>query len=256
MESKKTIYFSDENHDDFSGIKRKTIVVDKNFKYISKNPLFKSLAFVCHRLIMKPFAFVYMKIKFRHKVVGKKHLKNFKNGYFLYANHTLMAGDAFIPNLTSHKKTYMIVHADNVSQKGLKNFMVMNGAIPVPTHPSGMKSFLNAVETRAKSCPIVIYPEAHIWPYYTKIRPFQSGSFRYPIKFDRPVFCLTNTFVKTKFRKTPKVITYIDGPFEVDKNLPLKEQERALQELVANAMKQRAKNSNYEYFKYIKKENR
>lgn len=253
-----TIYYTDELNDDFSSIKQNTIQVDCNFKYVHKNIFWKIGEFVVYRLIMKPFAFIYCKLKFRHKIVNKKVLKKYrKQSYFIYANHTLMAGDAFIPNLLDyHKKTYMVVHADNVSQKGLKNFMLMNGAIPIPTKLNGMPNFLNTLKYRTKkNSAIIIYPEAHVWPYYTKIRPFSSTSFRYPIKLNQPTFCITNTFVKTKFRKTPKVVTFIDGPFFVDSTLPPKEQENCLRNLVYNTMQNRSKYSNYEFIKYEKIEN-
>ena len=58
-----------------------------------------------------------------------------------------------------------------------------------------MKNFINAIETHLnRKHPITIYPEAHIWPYYTKIRPFRDVSFRYPIQYKKPTFCMTNTY--------------------------------------------------------------
>lgn len=251
----KTIYFKDEVNEDFANIKRDTICVDSNFKYTKHNPLWKCMAFVVYRLIMKPFAYVYCKIKFRQKTVNKSKLKPFKkSGYFIYGNHTLMAGDAFIPNIVQYSKRIdMIVHADNISQKGLKNFVLMNGAIPIPTKMNGMKNFLDAIKTRVdKGSAIMVYPEAHVWPYYTKIRPYSSTAFRYPVKFDKPVFCLTNTFKKTRFRKTPKVITYIDGPFYLDATLDTKSQEQQLKNSVYSCMVERAKSSDYEFVKYVK----
>lgn len=252
----KVIYFKNETEDDFSGIKRKTIDVDNSFSYSNNNLLSKAFSFIVYKLIMYPFVFLYTKIKFRHKIVNKKILKPYeKKGYVMYGNHTLMAGDAFIPNLINYRKTYMIVHADNVSQRCLKNFMLMNGAIPIPTNPSGMKNFLNHVKARLqKGNPIVIYPEAHVWPYYTKIRPFHNSSFNIPIKLDCPVFCFTNTFVKTKFRKTPKVITYVDGPFEYDKSCMLKQCEEQLKNSVHKTMEERAEKSDYQFIKYVKVE--
>lgn len=252
-------YYTDEINDEFSGIKRETIKIDGNYEYIKKNALWNLTAFFAYRIIMVPFAFFYTKIKFRHKIVNKKALKNIKDGggYFMYGNHTLMGGDAFIPNMINlPRKTYTIVHADNLSKKGLKTFLELNGALPLPETASGMKNFIEAVEKRVvEGNAIQIYPEAHIWPYYTKIRPFKSISFRYPVKFDEPTFCFTNTYHKRKFSKKPKVITYIDGPFYPNKELPPKEQELDLRNQVYNAMCERAKLSTYEYkYKYIKKE--
>ena len=77
MESK-TYYYTDELNDEFSGIKRDTIKIDKNFKYIVKNPIWNACAFVLYRMIMTPIAFLYCKIKFHHKIVNKKCMQGFK----------------------------------------------------------------------------------------------------------------------------------------------------------------------------------
>lgn len=253
----KTIYYQDELNDEFSGVVRNTVKIDGDFEYIKKSSFWNLCAFFAYRVIMVPFAFFYTKIKFHHKIVNKKCLKTCKDcGYFMYGNHTLMGGDAFIPNMINlPKKTYTIVHPDNISKMGTKNFILMNGAIPLPTTTSATKNFINAIEKRVVEGSVIqIYPEAHIWPYYTKIRPFKSTSFRYPVKFGEPVYCFTNTFHKRKLSKTPKVITYIDGPFYPNTTLLPKEQEQDLRDRVYSAMVERSKLNTYEKIKYIKKE--
>lgn len=253
----KTIYFEDELNDEFSGVVRNTIKIDGDFEYIKKSSLWNLTSFFVYRIIMLPFAWLYTKIKFKHKIVNKKVLKQTNSGYFMYGNHTLMGGDAFIPNMVNlPKKTYTIVHPDNLSKFGLKNFLQMNGALPLPATTSATKNFIEAIEKRViEGHAIQIYPEAHIWPYYTKIRPFKSTSFRYPVKFDEPTYCFTNTFHKRKFSKKPKVITYVDGPFYPNKDLPLKEREQDLRDRVYETMRLRSELNTYEYIKYEKKEN-
>lgn len=254
----KTIYYSSEDGEEVAGIVRDTIKIDGSYEYIKRNPIWNLTAFFVHRVIMVPVAWLYTKIKFRHKIKNKKVLRKAKDsGYFLYGNHTLYGGDAFIPNVIGlPKKTYTVVHPDNLSKKGLKTFLEMNGAIPTPTTASAMKNFIQAIEKRVtEKCVVQIYPEAHVWPYYTKIRPFKNASFRYPVKFEEAAFCFTNTFHKKRFSKKPKVITYIDGPFYPDKTLPAKQQEQQLSDMVFEAMNKRAQLSTYEYVKYIKKEN-
>lgn len=258
MKEQKVIYYEDELNDEFAGgAPRKTLNIDGNYEYIKKNPIWNLCAFFVHRIIMIPVAWIYTKIKFRHKIVNKKCMKETKGcGHFLYGNHTLLGGDAFIPNVVNlPKRTYTVVHPDNISKKGLKNFLEMNGALPLPASASAMKNFIEAIEKRVvEGACVQIYPEAHIWPYYTKIRPFKSISFRYPVKFKEPTYCFTNTFHKRKFSKKPKVITYVDGPFYPDPNLSPKEQEVDLRNKVYETMCLRAQNNTYEAIKYIKKE--
>lgn len=252
----KVIYYTDNETDEFAGVKRKTITIDDTYKYIRKNPFWHIASFIVYRLIMAPFVFFYNKIKFGHKIVNKKVLKKADGkGYFLYGNHTLFGGDAFIPNMiTFPKKLYTVVHADNLSLKGTKWFIELNNAFPLPTSTKGMRNFINAMEKRVvQGNAIQIYPEAHVWPYYTKIRNFKKGSFRYPVKFEEATFCFTNTFHKRKFTKKPKVITYVDGPFYPDKTLSSKMQEEQLEKMVYDTMVERSKLSTYEYVIYKNK---
>ena len=105
-----------------------------------------------------------------------------------------------------------------------------------------------------KGYAITIYPEAHIWPYYTKIRPFKDVSFKYPIQLEKPAFCITNTYQSYgKNNKKIKIVSYIDGPFYPNKELTLKEQQKELRNKIYNCMEERSENSNIEHIKYIKK---
>ena len=251
----KVIYFDNEKDNEFSGISKKTITIDENFKYVHKNIFWRFLSFLAYRIIMPPIAFLWCKIKFHSKIVNKKALKKFKKqGYFIFSNHTLMAGDAFIPNLASFpKKNYIVVHPDNISTKGTKNFIMMCGAIPTPSSIKAFPNFTKTIKKRiSDGCAVTIYPEAHIWPYYTKIRKFDHISFSYPVKAGAPVFALTNTYQK-KIGKVPKVTTYVDGPFFADSEKSARENEKELCEKVYNVMVERSMASTYEAIKYVKK---
>ena len=118
-----------------------------------------------------------------------------------------------------------------------------------------MKNFLETIAQRIeKKSSITIYPEAHIWPYYTKIRPFKSVSFKYPVKYDAPAFCITNTYQSYgKKKRKIKIISYIDGPFWINKTLTPKEQQEDLRNRVYQAMVERSQNSNIEYIEYRKR---
>lgn len=252
---KRTYYYSDELNDDFAGtnIKRKDLPVD--YPYFSRNPVRKFFSFVLYRLIVTPIVFLYQKIVFHETFKNKKVLKKYrKNGYFLYANHTSSVSDAFTPTLTTFpKKAYILVNPDGVSIPVIGRLAEMAGGVPLPTNRRGMRNFHDAVleHARRKHC-VVIYPEAHIWPYYTKIRPFKDVSFRYPAEADKPVFCFTTTFQKRKFLNFPKITVYVDGPFFPDKTLTPKENQKYLRDLVYDAMTERCKLSTYEHREYVK----
>ena len=131
----------------------------------------------------------------------------------------------------------------------------MLGALPVPGNKEAMKNFLDIIREKIeKKCSITIYPEAHIWPYYTGIRPFKSVSFKYPVELRKPTFCMTNTYQRYgKKNNRLRIVTYIDGPFFANTQLNIKEQKEELRNKVYECMVDRSKNSNFAYMKYIKK---
>lgn len=251
------IYYTDELNDEFSTAVIEPIKIDGNFKYVD-NSLFKRFThFFWYRIIAHPIAFLYTKIKFGHKIENAKALKKArKTGYFLYGNHTQDIGDAFIPSMLDRAKDkYVIVHPNNVSIPGIGKVAVSLGALPLPDDLAAFRNFSAAIETRIKQKKaVVVYPEAHIWPYYTGIRPFVDTSFQYPIKHGVPTFCFTNTYQKRKNPKKPRIVTYIDGPFFPNDALPPKERRRDLRDRVYACMCERAKKSNCIIIQYIKKE--
>lgn len=256
MRYEETIYYKDELNDEFSGVTRTPIRVDSKYRYIHKNPIWIVISFFVYRIIMTPIAFLYMKCKFHIRIYNRKILKAArKTGYFMYGNHTMLPGDGYIPTLmTFPKKDIVVVNADNVSLRGTKTFMEMIGAYPIPNDLSGMPHFMDGLKYYT-SCnkSLVIYPEAHIWPYYTKIRPFKDGSFAYPIIFHKPVYSFTVTYQKRKRGNKPRVSVYIDGPFQVDASLNRREAQKMLRNEVYNKMVEQSKHSTYEAIKYRRK---
>ena len=255
----KTIYYSDELNDDFAslGIKKKPLGDD--FEYIHKNILWNTCSFVIYRMIAQPLVFVFVKVAHRQRIKNRKVLKTAKKtGAFIYANHTNMLLDAFVPNIVKlRKRGYILVGPDTTSIPGLKNIVEMVGAIPLGQTLSENKEMLECINHRiAKNKGfITIYPEAHIWPYYTGIRDFKAGSFSYPCYTDTPVFAMTNCYQKKLIGKHPKVVTFVDGPFYPDKNLPMKERKEKLRKQCYDTMVKRAKeNSTYSYIVYEKKD--
>lgn len=245
-------YYTSED-EEFSGTDFNGRKVDGDYVYIRNGVGTRIL----YSVIARPIAFLYSKLVLRQKTVGRKKLKGFKNtGIYVYGNHTQRTGDPFMPNsFLFPKRVYFVVHPDNISIPVLGKYTPALGALPLPGDMKAYRNFLSALDTRTgEGGAVVIYPEAHIWPYYTKIRDFPDTSFGYPCRGNTPVFCFTNTYKKSRFFGKPRVVTYIDGPFYPDAELPLKKRTKDLRDRVYGAMCARAALSDCEYIKYIKKE--
>lgn len=257
MENRKIIYYEDELNEEFSTAVIKAKKIDERYKY-EHNLLWEICSYLVQNIFSMPIKIGYEKIKFKLKYVGKEKLKKSKKqGYFIYANHTQPFADTFIPSVGNYpKRNFLIVNPANVSIKGAGHLIEMLGAIPTPDNKTAMKNFLLIIEKRIKNNnSITIYPEAHIWPYYTKIRPFKDVSFKYPININVPAYCMTNTYQSYgKHNNKIKIVTYIDGPFYPNNELNKKEAQKELRDRIYNQMVERSKNSNIEHIKYIRKE--
>lgn len=256
MKNKKVFYYEDELNDEFSGAQIQPRIINEKYKY-KRGFIWNFCSFIIQNIISMPVKIGYAKLKFRIKYIGKEKIKQYrKQGYFVYVNHTQVFGDTFIPSIPIFpKRNFIIVNPENISIKPFGWLIEMLGAIPVPGCKTAMKNFLDIVELRIKhGNAITIYPEAHIWPYYTKIRPFRSVSFKYPIQFDVPVFCITNTYQKRgKNGDKVQIVSYIDGPFLPNQNLTGNAQKEELRNRVYECMVERSKNSNVEVIEYVKR---
>lgn len=253
--TKQVIYYQDELADEFSTAQIETKVIDGNFRYDEDTLIRKTGHMLWYRVLARPLAYLYLKLVYHHKIINKKVLKEAgRKGFFLYGNHTHAIADAFIPSMVSFPRdAYVIVHPDNVSMPVLGRITPSLGALPLPGDGAAARNFIKAVKNRIqRQCCVAIYPEAHIWPYYTKIRPFPSTSFRYPVQCAAPVFCFTDTYQKRKFSHIPQIVTYVDGPFYADISRSAKEQKEELREKVYQTMVARSRNNNVERIKYVK----
>lgn len=260
---KRVIYYRDELNDDFAKTQVEAKSLPKNFKHVKTNPFYKMGAFIVYYIIAIPLIWVIMKVTYLTKIKNSKAVRKVKDtGYFIYGNHTGSISDAFQPNLLRlFKRNYVVVGPETLSINGIKTLVSMVGALPLGETFDEKIGFLNGVKTRIKQkASVTIYPERHIWPYYTKIRPFNSDSFRFPVSLDVPAFALTTTYHKRKgifaLSKKPKIITYVDGPFYPDKNLKPQEARQKLRDEVFGVMNKRANQvPQYEYVEYVKANN-
>lgn len=258
MDKRTVIYYQDELNDEFSTFETTPPKIDGSYDYERRSFSKRLSRFFLYRIVMYPIVVFYGRVIFGQKIIGREKLKQYKKkGYFLYGNHTQPFGDATLQTrLPWPTSTYIIVHPNNLNVPVLGKWTPSLGGLPLPDGMSAYKNFLAAIKNRIlEGHPVVIYPEAHIWPYYTKIRPFPDTSFRYPVEIGVPSFCFVNTYHKRKIRKRPKMITYIDGPyFPSEEARDLHEKMKSLRDQVHDRMVELSRNSDVEVIRYMRKE--
>ena len=251
-----TIKYYESVTQDFVESSNQDYKLPKDFKWIHTNPLYRFTSMIFYRfaslLVDITFPIVY-----GMKTQNKKVMKQVKGGYFIYGNHTQPVADVFAPTYVQRRKrVYVVAGRANLGIPVLGKLLPSLGAITIPEDMERLPKFMDAVSFRIKQGKAVaIYPEAHVWPYATIIRPFPDTSFRFPVKENVPVFALTTTYRKRRFRKKPGITVYVDGPFYPDESLRRKERQTTLRDQVMAAMKKRAEQNSYTFIDYQPKVN-
>ena len=238
----------------------KRVELPEDYVYIHRNPfviLYEKILYFG----FKCFAWYYAKFYLHMTVKGREKFKKAKGkGYVIYANHTNPFHDAFSPALVADRHIYTIAIPANLYIPGVGKFLPHLGIIPLGSTPEQKEKFHATIDERLKkkNC-LVVYPEAHLWPYATKIRHFPQGdkSFIYPVRNNLPIFTMTTTYQKSKKQNQlrPDMTVYVDGPFYPDPKKSADENRADLAGKAYESMVKYSKKSTYEYFQYRQKPN-
>lgn len=247
----KTQYYKSYT-DDFVHSSNRDYHLPEDYVWLDERAGHRALSSAAYRLAWI-FSFFYVRLYRRIKIKNRKVLKQCRGtGYFLYGNHTQPVGDVFTPAyICGRKRIYTVAGQENLGLPWIGRLLPLLGALPVPDTLPQMKQFLTAVEQRIKEkCCVVIYPEAHVWPCCTEIRPFPLTSFRFPAEYGVPAFCMTVTYQKRRIGSRPGITLYLDGPFYPDQTVEKKEAQKKLHDEIFSCMQGRSLRSSYEYIRY------
>ena len=236
--------------------KKVEVGLPEGYEFIPKNSFVKLYSAMLFR-IFKLFGQYYERGYWQAKFYGREKLKRARGkGYVIYANHTNPFHDVFGPALAADRRIFTIISPVNLKIPGIGKVLPYIGGLPLGKTKEEKKAFNDAVDERLKQKKVlVIYPEAHVWPYATKVRKFPAGdrSFKYAVRNNLPIFTMTTTYHKRKDKKRgdlPRMDVYIDGPFWPDVNLGEDENRAKLAKEAYDSMVNYSKKNSYEYFQY------
>ncbi|MBR3386547.1 1-acyl-sn-glycerol-3-phosphate acyltransferase [Candidatus Saccharibacteria bacterium] len=236
--------------------KKIKVGLPEGYEYIPRNIFVRMYSAILFRLFWI-FGQWYERWYWRMKIHGREKLKKARGtGYMIYATHTNPFHDVFGPAVVADRRIFTVISPVNLKIPGIGKYLPMIGGLPLGGTLEEKVAFNEAVDTRLmQKKVVVIYPEAHVWPYYTGVRKFPAGgkSFKYAVRNDVPVYTMTTTYHKRKGRELPRIEVYVDGPFKADKKLSEAENQDMLAKKAYESMSKNAKKSTYEYFEYIKK---
>ena len=257
--AKKTFTYSDPLTEDFANTAIDPKPVPADFPFVVGNPFWRVLEFIAYRLIATPLVWLIGKIGFGLRIENRKALRPLrKTGYYLYGNHTQGMMDAYTPSLiTFPKPAHIIVGPADVANPFLGLPVRLLGGIPIPDGIKGKLAFMRALSKRiGQKRAVTVYPEAHIWPWYTGIRPFTDVSFTYPVQDGVPVVAFVTTYRKRKLfpDRPPRLTVTVSEPFWPDPSLSRAEARQKLREQVYEFMcAEAARPDNYAYYDYVQK---
>ena len=236
--------------------KKVEVGLPDGYEFIPKNPFVKLYSAALFR-IFKLFGQYYERGYWQVKVYGREKLKKARGkGYVMYANHTNPFHDVFGPAIAADRRIFTIISPVNLKIPGIGKILPYIGGLPLGKTKKEKEAFNMAVDKRLKQkkC-LVIYPEAHVWPYATNVRKFPAGdkSFKYATRNNLPIFTMTTTYHKRKDKKRgelPRMDVYIDGPFWPDMKKSEDENRAILAQKAYDSMVKYSKKNSYEYFQY------
>lgn len=224
--------------------KLSNVEIDKNYKFRIKNPIAKFFAnlFYCFAALVIPFI-VYLAhgVRFR----GRRNLRSLKNtGAVAITNHVLYLDCMMIAQAVFPKKLYFQVLENNMKLPGVRFFMKACGCMPIPRKQSAKRVYVEETDKILKDEKkfVGIYPEAALWPYYTKIRKFKPGAFHFAVKDDVPIIPVIINFraprgIQKWFNMKVRYVTvHIGKPIYANKDLPFNESVTELMERSHNIM--------------------
>ena len=251
-------YYHDELRDDFNELGLSRPPVPEGYKYKRTNWFNNFMSGILYYVIAKPIIGLYC-VCHGIRVKGRRNLKAIRNkGAFIYSNHVAIS-DVFkfqAQVFFFGRRVNILGYSDSLSMPLVRNVTRALGYLPLPLKGDikNMLALSEAMEFyHSKKQHILIYPEAHIWPYYTHVRPFRDGSFSYPAKCNAPVLPVVTTWRKPLIGKKPKQTLYILEPIFPIEGMGVTENKNYLHEKTLKAMQEKADSvEQYEYIKYIK----
>lgn len=255
---RKTIVYQDLLRDDFAGTNIKKTEVTADFPYVRDSRIWEACSGLLYYLVAIPIVLVISKLYLGMHVVNRMALKKLPpGGFFLYCNHTHLLDVFIAPLAVFPKRVYTVAGADAVSIRGLSRLVMLLGCLPIPTKVSALPRYREVIQKRFGDggC-IAVFPEAHIWPYYTGIRPFGEASFTYPAELDAPVVAVTVTYRRRRglfrFCKRPGMTVHISDPIYAGSTCCRREKKKVLRDQVYAFMcKTASEGENIAYIRYI-----
>ncbi len=189
-------------------------------------------------------------IMFGTKVKGRKNCRKVKTGAVIVANHNhIMDMTMLLTRVNFPSKSYILANKSSFQIPVVRRLVGPLGAIPIADTLDGQRkcfAYVNKLLQNNKK--IVVYPEGSMWPYYTQLRPFKDGAFKFASDNNVPIIPLSITFRKPTglfklYKRKPLVSINVMEPIYPLKELTSLDNRKYLKEKTFNIIEEELKKS-------------
>ena len=161
--------------------------IKDDYKYIIDNKIlncFSDLLFI----IITPILWILNRVLFGFDVEGVDNLRKVSGGKVTISNHVHPMDCTMNGLINFPERTYFPTLATNFKIPFIRHLIRILYAVPIPKKQAQKEKFFEQInKALLDGKTIHMYPEAALWPYYEKIRPFKKGAFKMAVEANCPI---------------------------------------------------------------------
>lgn len=198
--------------------------IKDNYKYIVDNKIFNGISDLIF-LTITPILWILNRTLFGFDVEGLNNLRKIDGGKITISNHIHPMDCTMNGLINFPERTYFPTLETNFKIPFIRHLIRILYAIPIPKKTAQKEKFFNQINKALLSGKTIhMYPEAALWPYYEKIRPFKKGAFRMAVDANCPIVPILYTFEEPQgifalYKKKKCIRAQILEPVYPDMNL-------------------------------------
>ena len=168
--------------------------IKDDYKYIINNKIFNMFSDLLF-IIITPILWIINRILFGFDVENIENLRKVPGGKITISNHVHPMDCTMNGLINFPERTYFPTLATNFEIPFIRHLIRILYAIPIPKKQKQKEKFYKEINTALlEGKTIHMYPEAALWPYYEKIRPFKKGAFKMAVDSNCPIVPILYTF--------------------------------------------------------------
>lgn len=161
--------------------------IKDGYKYIIDNKLFNAFSDLL-AIIATPILWIINSVLFGFDVQGVDNLRKVSGGKVTISNHIHPMDCTMNGLINFPERTYFPTLATNFKIPFIRHLIRILYAIPIPKKVTQKEKFFEEIKKALLDGKTVhMYPEAALWPYYEKLRPFKKGAFKMAVDANCPI---------------------------------------------------------------------